>query len=183
MKNKIVNLFHLNGIKLKLNMWLVNNAYKKWTDKNFQKKRQLLNALGHNIEEGTKIIGPITISSSVSTVNIGKDCFIGTGFTVHGNGTVTIGNNCDIAPDVAFLTGGHLIGDEQRRAGKGETYTITVGNGVWIGARSTILMNTNISDSCVVAACSCVTKSTEKNTLIGGVPAKLIKNLESTDIS
>ena len=76
---------------------------------------------------------------------------------MHGNGTVVIGNNCDIAPDVTFLTGGHQIGNAERRAGAGETYQITVGSGVWIGARATILLNTVIG---------------------GGVPARVIKELE-----
>ena len=80
--------------------------------------------------------------------------------------------------DVMFLTGNHKIGDKNRRAGWGENHLITIGNGVWIGARSTIVNNTKIGDSCVVAACACVTKDFEDNMLIGGVPAKVIRELK-----
>ena len=103
---------------------------------------------------------------------------IGCNLTVHGNGTVTIGDNCDIAPDVTFLTGGHQMGDHSRRAGKGESYHITVGSGVWIGGRVTLLLNTSIGDGSMIAACACVPKDVPADTMVAGVPAKVMKELE-----
>ena len=52
------------------------------------------------------------------------------------------------------------------------------GSGVWIGARATILLNTVIGDGAAVAACACVTRDIPGNTLAGGVPARVIKELE-----
>ena len=49
----------------------------------------------------------------------------------------------------------------------------------WTGARSTILGNTTIGKSCVVAACACVTKNMKSNQLMGGVNAKTIRKLEN----
>ena len=80
---------------------------------------------------------------------------------INGNGNVTIGDNCDIAPEVTFQTGGHEIGDASRRAGKEIICSQRVGNGVWIGGRSTIVGNTTIGDSCVIAACACVVHDVE----------------------
>jgi acetyltransferase-like isoleucine patch superfamily enzyme len=93
-------------------------------------------------------------------------------------GQVTIGDNCDIAPDVTFLTGGHQMGDHSRRAGKGESYHITVGSGVWIGGRATLLLNTSIGDGSMIAACACVSKDVPADTLVAGVPAKVMKEFE-----
>ena len=141
----------------------------------FALKRKLLCSIGYEIGENTKIVGPIMNTGHIS---VGRNCWVGRNLTVHGNGSVIIGDNCDIAPDVMFLTGGHRIGDAARRAGQGETYTITVGNGVWIGARSTMMKNISVGDGVVVAACACVTADVPENMVVGGVPARVIKELE-----
>ena len=135
----------------------------------------MLNSIGFDIGEGTKVVGPIDCTG---TLKVGKNCWIGKNLSIHGNGSVVIGDNCDIAPDVTFLTGGHAIGSAERRAGQGETYRITVGNGTWIGARTTILGKTAVGNSCVVAACACVHKDVLSHSLVGGVPAKEIRKLD-----
>lgn len=141
----------------------------------YEIKRKLLNSLGYSIGTGTKIVGPIFCTAHLS---IGTECWIGKNLRVHGNGNVTIGNNCDIAPEVVFITGGHQIGDSTRRAGLGEEYIISVGDGTWIGARSTIMRNTVIGKGCVIAGCACVVKNVRNNTLVAGVPTTVIKELE-----
>ena len=138
----------------------------------FAVKRRLLRSIGYEIGENTKIVGPL-----YNTLRIGSDCWIGCGLTVHGNGTVTIGDRCDLAPDVTFLTGGHRIGDHCRRAGDGEIYRITVGSGVWIGSRATFLRTISIGDGSVIAACACVANSVQPDVIAAGVPAKVIKEL------
>ena len=140
----------------------------------FELKNKLLRFGGFEIGEGSRVVGPLFCTGFLS---VGEGCWIGRNLTVHGNGRVFIGDNCDVAPDVTFLTGGHEIGGPDRRAGKGETYNITVGDGAWIGARSTIGRNVCIGSGSVVAACSCVMNDVPDNVLVGGVPAKVIKEL------
>lgn len=154
------------------NMFLVNKIY--CGTRKFEKKRKLLNKIGYSIGEGTKVVGPIRCTGKLI---VGKNCWIGKNFLVNGNGTVIIGDNCDIAPEVTFQTGGHEIGDVSRRAGKGRIFNQKVGDGTWIGGRSTILNNSKIGKSCVIASCACVTKDIPDNSLVGGVPAKLIRHL------
>lgn len=163
----------LLGIKRKIWLFLVNRVYVGTSQ--YEKKRLLMEKLGHEIGKGTKIVGPVFCTGKLI---IGEECWIGKNLIVNGNGTVKIGDNCDIAPEVAFQTGGHEIGTVERRAGKGFNKEIKIGNSCWIGARCTILGGVNIEDSCVVAACACVCKDIEKNSLVGGVPAKLIRKLE-----
>ncbi len=170
----IVKLLHLKGLRYKVNTFLVNKVYAGTKPKYFEKKRRLLNKIGYEIGEGTKVVGPIYCTGKLK---IGKNCWIGKSLMINGNGEVTIGDNCDIAPEVAFQTGGHLIGDSSRRAGKGIISNITVGDGCWIGTRATIINNTKIGNSCVVASCACVTKDIGDNLLVGGVPAKIIREL------
>lgn len=149
-------------------MLCVNHLFQGTNDRYWEYKRKLLNGIGHEIGEGTKVVGPIRLYGKLHT---GKDVWLGTNFTIHGLGNVYIGSNCDIAPDVTCLTGSHLIGDSERRAGEGITKDITVGNGCWICARSTLVGGCKIGDSSVVAACACVTGSVADNTMVGGVPA------------
>ena len=153
-------------------VFIVNHIYagtKAWG-----RKRSLLRAAGWEIGEGTRIVGPVKCSG---TVKIGNDCWIGRDFTVYGNGTVIIGDRCDIAPEVVFYTGGHIIGAADRRAGKGESYTIQIGDGCWLGGRTTFTHSLTVGSGSVVAACACVTKYMQENKLIGGVPAKEIRSL------
>jgi maltose O-acetyltransferase len=162
----------LKHVKTKFVLALVNGPL-AGTDA-FKLKRHLLNSIGHTIGDGTKIVGPVFLSG---TVIIGENCWIGRNFSVNGNGKVIIGHNCDIAPDVHFNTGGHAIGSHDRRAGDGEIYTQSIGNGSWIGARSTFVTEIAVGEGCMVAACACVASNVEADSLVGGVPAKLIRKL------
>ena len=163
----------LRTIRKRIVIFIVNHVLNG--TRFFAAKRRLLRSIGYEIGENTKIVGPI---HNTGTLRIGANCWIGCNLTVHGNGTVTIGDNCDIAPDVTFLTGGHQMGDHSRRAGKGESYHITVGSGVWIGGRVTLLLNTSIGDGSMIAACACVSKDVPADTMVAGVPAKVMKELE-----
>ncbi len=173
---KLARLLHLRGLRRRFNLYLVNRVYAgDDKPKYFEKKRRLLNKIGFEIGEGTKIVGPIF---SNATLKIGRNCWIGKNFTVNGIGSVEIGDCCDIAPEVTLLTGGHEIGTHERRAGKGQKYSIRIGNGVWIGARSTILGDRTVGDGSVIAACACVNKDVGEDLLVGGVPARVIRELD-----
>lgn len=162
------------NIKRKIALFATNYILAGTRSWSFKVKRRLLNWGGFSIGENTKIVGPILVFGELS---IGNDTWIGRNLTVNGNGKVIIGNKCDIAPEVTFQTGGHAIGEHIRRAGVGENYTQIVGDGVWIGGRVTILNNVTIHEGSVVAGCACVTKDIPSDVLVGGVPAKKIKEL------
>lgn len=140
----------------------------------FPIKRALLRLSGIRVGRNTKVVGPIFSSAGLE---IGEDCWIGRNLDVNGNGKVMIGNRCDLAPDVMFLTGSHQIGDMTRRAGEGESYVIHVKDGCWIGARATILGNTAIGPGSVVGACSMVNRDISENVLAAGIPAKMISGI------
>ena len=110
-------------------------------------------------------------------MTIGDDCWIGRGFEVNGNGKVRIGDRCDIAPNVHIHTGGYLIGDGNRRVGEGVCNDVTIGDGCWICAEDTIVNCVNIGQGSIVLPGAVVTKDVPPNTVVGGVPAKIIKML------
>lgn len=175
MGKKLLKTLHLWGTYKRMILYRVNVLLAGTEAKSFEKKRKLLNRLDNfEIGEGTKIVGPVEVFGSLK---IGKDCWIGKNLKVNGNGTVTIGDNCDLGPEITFQTGGHEIGDATRRAGAGIVMNQAVGNGTWIGGRTTVLNNVTIGNGCVVTGCACVTRDVADNTLAGGVPAKLIREL------
>lgn len=171
---KIKDKLHLNGIIRKVNLFLVNNIFIGTGQFNCKIKIKLLNVIGCSIGENTVIVGPIDCRGSLT---IGNNCWIGKNLKVNGNGYVVIGDNCDLGPEVTFQTGGHLIGNSERRAGDGLVFSQKVGSGTWIGGRTTICNETKIGKGCVIAGCACVVCDIPDNTLVGGVPAKKIRSL------
>ena len=94
---------------------------------------------------------------------------------------ITIGKYCSISYDVKFV-----VDDGKHRYNTVTSYPfksnqisakrgIEIGNDVWIGLGSTILYGVKIGDGATIAAGSVVTKDVEPYTVVGGVPAKLIK--------
>jgi len=94
-----------------------------------------------------------------------------------GQGGITIGNDVIMGPNVQVFSENHIYNDISLTI-KEQGVTklpVSIGNNCWIGAGSTILAGVTIGDGCVVAAGSVVTKSFAPNSVIAGVPAKLIK--------
>ena len=162
----------VRGLKRKVYLFLINNFLSG--TRYFKLKRKMLNTIGISIGENTKVVGPIECYGKLT---VGSNCWIGKNIKINGNGVVIIGDNCDIAPEVIFQTGGHKIGSTERRAGEGVSFSQSVGSGTWIGSRVTIFNETHIGCSCVIAGCACVTSDVPDNLLVGGVPAKMIRIL------
>ena len=144
----------------------------------FNLKRSLFNFIGIKVGKGTKIVGPLNISRNLK-LEIGSGNWIGTNLTIHGNGKLIIGKNNDIAPEVTILTGSHEIGDKNRRAGKGKSFEYYIGNGNWIGAKSTLINGCNIGNGVIIGTCSLVNNDTDDNSIYLGIPAKKYKMLEN----
>ena len=140
-----------------------------------QINRSLYNFMGHRIGDNVLIYSSVEIVGLVN-LTIGTNSFIGHKSLIMGGiSRVDVGENCDISSNVSFITGTHIIGNENRRAGFGFSKNILIGDGVWIGYGATILGGVEIGKGTVVAAGSLVNKSFPPNVIVGGVPAKIIK--------
>ena len=93
-------------------------------------------------------------------------------------GTISIGDDVLMGPDIVMMAMSHEFSDIYipiNQQGSTEEKPITIGNDVWLGTRVIILPGVTIGDHSIVAAGAVVTKSFPPYSIIGGVPAKLIK--------
>lgn len=132
---------------------------------------------GIKIDKGSVICPKCFIGNS--KLHIGKNTFVNYNVWFNTTGGIFIGNNCNIAFGVKFITSSHEVGNANRRAGTSYSKPIVVGNGVWIGANAIILPNVTIGDAVIIAAGSVVIHDCEDNCLYAGNPAKKIKIISS----
>lgn len=117
------------------------------------------------------------INNAVGNVTIGDYTRIGIHSTIIG--PVCIGQHVNLAQGVVVTALNHNFEDISKRIDKQgvSTKPVVIGDDVWIGANSVILPGVTIGNHCVVAAGAVVTKDVPDNTLVGGVPAKILKTL------
>lgn len=99
--------------------------------------------------------------------------------SINGNAPVTIGDGTLIGPGVCICTATHPLDIQGRMEAHGTSLArpIHIESECWIGARATILAGVRIGSGSTVAAGAVVTKDVEAESLVGGVPAKLIYSL------
>lgn len=143
----------------------------------FQIKRRLLCFDDITCGNDVRLVGPIYFGG-VSDIVIGNNVWIGYDFRIYGNGSVKIGSNIDIAPEVSVFTGSHKITDlSEHRAGTGISYSVNIGDGCWIGGRASIVGDVAIGKGTVIGACARVNKDVDNDVVAAGVPAKVIRDL------
>jgi acetyltransferase-like isoleucine patch superfamily enzyme len=142
-----------------------------------------IQALGHHtelhIKNGRASFGKeqVTRGNAVFRVEggeltVGDKCFFNQNVSITCKKKVVIGDGCQIANNVVIVDHDHA-GCENW--GSYVETPVVIGNDVWICRGAVILKGVTLGDGCVVAANSVVTKSFPSNVLIGGVPAKIIK--------
>ncbi len=156
------------------NFFLIILPISRW----FKLKHILLRLASIDIKSGASVNGGCKFLGR-GGISIGNSTWIGPfcTFYSHIDAAIIIGNRCDIAPEVSFVTGSHELGSPSRRAGLGFAKPIHIGDGCWIGVRSVILGGVVIGEGAMIAAGSVVTRNVAKNSMVGGVPARFIKEL------
>ena len=149
----------------------LNTAYHSQED-----IRKLLSHLfGYQVPDTLRVFPPFYTDFG-KNIQIGENVFINACCHFQDHGGVVIGDNCQIGHNVVFATLNHGINPADRH----HTYpaTIVLGKNVWIGSNATILQGVSIGENAIVGAGAVVTKDVEANTIVGGVPAKVIKHIE-----
>lgn len=96
---------------------------------------------------------------------------------------VRFGDNCMLAPGVQIYTATHPLNPIERNSGKEYAKPITFGNNVWIGGSAVINPGVTVGDNVVIASGAVVTKDVPDNVVVGGNPARIIKQIELATLS
>jgi acetyltransferase-like isoleucine patch superfamily enzyme len=116
-------------------------------------------------------------------IRIGRDSLIGEHNVIRGQGGVTIGDRVYTSPMVQIMAVNHVFDDPARSfVGQGLTAEgIVIEDDVWIGSGAVITDGVRIARGAVVAAGAVVTEDVPPHTLVGGVPARILRQIDGVD--
>ena len=132
--------------------------------------------IGKPVDEGFGLFPPFYTDFG-KNISIGNNVFINAGCKFQDQGGIFIDDEALIGHGVVLATLNHDMAPEKRQAL--HPAPIHIGKKVWIGANATICSGVTIGDHAVVAAGAVVVKDVPPDTVVGGVPAKVIKKIET----
>jgi acetyltransferase-like isoleucine patch superfamily enzyme len=131
--------------------------------------------IGKPVSESFHLIPPFYADYGLN-ITIGRSVFIGYGCMFTGHGAIDIADEVMIANKVNFVTAGHPLEPDKRRAYI-TVGPITIERNVWVGTAATVLPGVTVGADSVVAAGAVVTHDVPPATLVAGVPATVIRHL------
>ena len=139
-----------------------------------QIRKRLSEILSSEVDENTTVFAPL-FTNFGKFITIGKKVFINHACSFLDMGGIIIEDDVLIGPKANLITENHPIDPRDRRALICKP--IIIKRNAWIGAAATILPGVTIGENSVVAAGAVVSKDVPANTVVGGIPAKHIKNI------
>ena len=126
------------------------------------------------LNETLNVIPPFNTDFG-KNIHIGQRVFINSGCKMQDQGGIYIGDDVLIGHNACLLTLNHEM-DPENRADM-HPKPIHIEDKVWLGSNVTVLPGVTIGEGAIVAAGAVVTKDVDSNTIVGGVPAKIIKRI------
>lgn len=150
--------------------------YNQTSETEHEKRTELLQ------EHFGSVDGDITIEPSFRcdygyNIHIGKNFYANFNCVILDVCEVNIGDNCMFAPGVHIYTATHPLDPTKRNSGKEFGKPVSIGNNVWIGGGAIINPGVRIGDNAVIASGAVVTKDVDDYMVVGGNPAKVIKEI------
>lgn len=122
-----------------------------------------------------RLIPPFN-SDCGKNIHIGENVFINSGCKMQDQGGIFIGDNVLLGHNATLLTLNHDENPENR--GDLLPSPVYIGDGVWLGSNVTVLPGVSIGDGAIVAAGAVVTKDVPKDTIVAGIPAKVMRKVK-----
>ncbi|GMM51058.1 acetyltransferase [Starmerella bacillaris] len=110
-------------------------------------------------------------------IKVGKNFYANFNCTILDCSIVSIGDNVMLGPNVSLITASHPLEAHHRNSSIETASPIIIEDSVWIGANALVLPGVRIGTGAVVAAGAVVSKDVPPHTVVGGVPAKVIKKI------
>lgn len=114
-------------------------------------------------------------------IKVGKNFFANYNCTILDVSKVTIGDNCQFAPNVAIYTAGHPLHPDSRNSLYEYGIDVTIGDNVWLGGNVVVCPGVTIGSNCVIGAGSVVTRDIPEWSLAAGNPCRVIRKITEED--
>lgn len=139
--------------------------------------RPLLEQLLGTLGEGAFVKPPLYVDYG-ENIHLGARSFVNYNLVALDVVAITIGEDCQIGPNVQLLTPTHPIDPGQRRDKLEAAEPITIGDNVWLGGGVIVCPGVTIGDNSVIGAGSVVTRDIPPNVVAVGNPARVIREIE-----
>ncbi|OUQ21240.1 acetyltransferase [Flavonifractor sp. An135] len=142
--------------------------------------RELFSQLiGQPVDESFGLFPPFHTDCG-KNIHIGKNVFINMGCKFQDQGGIYLGDGALIGHNVVLATLNHAKSPKDRSSML--PAPIRIGKHVWIGSNATVLPGVTIGDGAIVAAGAVVTHDVPENTIVGGVPARVLRHLSEEEL-
>lgn len=129
---------------------------------------------GRPVPESFRLFPPFTTDFGAN-IHLGEQVFVNSGWRFQDQGGIWIGDRCFIGHDVVMATLDHSLTVADRATT--HPAPIRLGADVWVGAKVVVTSGVTVGDGAVIAAGAVVTRDVPPYTIVGGVPAKVIRPL------
>ena len=134
--------------------------------------------IGRPVDESFGMFPPFYTDCG-KNIHIGKNVFFNMGCKFQDQGGIFIGDGALIGHNVVLATLNHAQSPSDRASMI--PAPIRIGKNVWIGANATVLPGVTIGDGAIVAAGAVVAKDVPENTIVGGVPARIMRTISEEE--
>ena len=138
-------------------------------------RERLSDITGTEIDKSTVVFVPFYTNFG-RHIRLGKNVFINHDCSFLDLGGITIEDDVMIGPKVSLITENHPVDPAKRKFL--DLKSIVLKRNVWIGAGATILPGVTIGENSIVAAGAVVNKDVPANSIVGGIPAKVIRSID-----
>lgn len=135
--------------------------------------RELFDAVGED-----PVVQPPLRCDYGYNVAVGADFFANYGCVFLDATPVSFGDRCLLGPGVHVYAVTHPIGPDERATGRERGRPVSVGDDVWVGGRAVLNPGVTVGDEAVVASGAVVTEDVPARTVVGGNPARVIREIE-----
>jgi maltose O-acetyltransferase len=130
---------------------------------------------GISVPGSTRVAWGLAVGDGI--LKVGEGCYIGPDCLFDTSASVELEDGAQLGPRCTFITSTHQIGASERRVGSEVNLPVRVGAGCWIGASVTVLPGVTVGSGAVIAAGALVKSDVEPDTLVAGVPARVVRRL------